>query len=94
MTDFEMHVDVDYTIDSDYHQNGRVEIQITLDEKSAVDFYHWLADGCNSDLVFNKNGCRLKSTTVSSLNAIPLHYCINNESLEPARTMEEKEAKK
>ena len=60
MTDFNMHVDVDYTIDSDYHKNGRVEIQITLDEKSAESFYHWLADGCDNDLILNKNGCRLE----------------------------------
>lgn len=59
MTDFSMHVDVDYTIDSDYHKNGRVEIQITLDEGSAADFYRWLADGCNRGLVLSKNGCKL-----------------------------------
>jgi len=59
MTDFNMHVDVDYTIDSDYHENGQVEIHITLDPQSAEDFYTWLADGCNSDLTLNKNGCRL-----------------------------------
>lgn len=69
MTDFNMHVDVDYAIDSDYHKNGQVEIQITLDEESAKDFYHWLADGCNSDLIFNKNGCRLddKTTKLQSI---------------------------
>ena len=70
MSDFEMHVDVDYTIDSDYHKNGRVELQITLDEKSAEDFYHWLADGCKSDLIFNKNGCRLRNTTTNLYNQV------------------------
>ena len=59
MTDFNMHVDVDYSVDSDYHKNGQVEIHITLDEPSAESFYTWLADGCNSDLILYKNGCRL-----------------------------------
>ncbi len=59
MTDFNMHVDVDYTIDSDYHKNGRVELHLTLDKISADAFYRWLANGCEGELAITKKGCRL-----------------------------------
>jgi len=68
MTDFNIRFEVDYTVNSEYHEDGRAEIHLIFDPASRKAFYEWLAGGCEGTLEIDKKGCRFRS------NLTPTHY--------------------
>lgn len=78
MTEFNLRVEVEYNLSSEYHSDGRAEIELTFDPESREAFYKWLASGCKDDLILNKDGCKLSHYYVneqppSGTQTIPLY---------------------